>query len=228
MFETICTWTHEWSLIRIRATALTFAACHHAFSCASSFTRSRIRRSFRFPRTGTLMRICATASAGVRRVSRSASAETGCSIRCSVSRSRSIEPESRMSDVAKLLPLSALVALVLVGAAPGGARVQPRTITVMTRNLYLVANLEPILQAKSFTDALGAVATRWHLVQANDFRVRAGAIAHEIQTVRPDVVGFQELVLYRTQTPSRSEEHTSELQSPMYLVCRLLLEKKKQ
>src|SRR5437762_9877522 len=29
--------------------------------------------------------------------------------------------------------------------------------------------------------------------------------------------------LYKT----RSEEHTSELQSPMYLVCRLLLEKKK-
>src|SRR5437764_5088931 len=28
--------------------------------------------------------------------------------------------------------------------------------------------------------------------------------------------------------PNRSEEHTSELQSPMYLVCRLLLEKKKQ
>src|SRR5437763_12731320 len=27
--------------------------------------------------------------------------------------------------------------------------------------------------------------------------------------------------------PDRSEEHTSELQSPMYLVCRLLLEKKK-
>src|SRR5437763_3774879 len=27
---------------------------------------------------------------------------------------------------------------------------------------------------------------------------------------------------------SRSEEHTSELQSPMYLVCRLLLEKKKR
>src|SRR5437879_10514084 len=26
---------------------------------------------------------------------------------------------------------------------------------------------------------------------------------------------------------NRSEEHTSELQSPMYLVCRLLLEKKK-
>src|SRR5437764_9716755 len=31
-----------------------------------------------------------------------------------------------------------------------------------------------------------------------------------------------------TLGPDRSEEHTSELQSPMYLVCRLLLEKKKK
>src|SRR5437763_4708180 len=31
----------------------------------------------------------------------------------------------------------------------------------------------------------------------------------------------------RTPSIARSEEHTSELQSPMYLVCRLLLEKKK-
>src|SRR5437879_9488852 len=32
----------------------------------------------------------------------------------------------------------------------------------------------------------------------------------------------------RPRAVQRSEEHTSELQSPMYLVCRLLLEKKKQ
>src|SRR5437764_8014996 len=31
----------------------------------------------------------------------------------------------------------------------------------------------------------------------------------------------------RSHSMGRSEEHTSELQSPMYLVCRLLLEKKK-
>src|SRR3712207_8052595 len=31
-----------------------------------------------------------------------------------------------------------------------------------------------------------------------------------------------------TSPPSRSEEHTSELQSRQYLVCRLLLEKKKK
>src|SRR6267154_2638888 len=32
---------------------------------------------------------------------------------------------------------------------------------------------------------------------------------------------------YRARGPRRSEEHTSELQSPVHLVCRLLLEKKK-
>src|SRR5437879_10490246 len=32
--------------------------------------------------------------------------------------------------------------------------------------------------------------------------------------------------LFEERARSRSEEHTSELQSPMYLVCRLLLEKK--
>src|SRR5437763_2270131 len=32
----------------------------------------------------------------------------------------------------------------------------------------------------------------------------------------------------RSFVAGRSEEHTSELQSPMYLVCRLLLEKKKK
>src|SRR5437763_4217263 len=35
------------------------------------------------------------------------------------------------------------------------------------------------------------------------------------------------LVRDRDGEQRRSEEHTSELQSPMYLVCRLLLEKKK-
>src|SRR3712207_8555724 len=34
--------------------------------------------------------------------------------------------------------------------------------------------------------------------------------------------------LYRIRGQPRSEEHTSELQSRQYLVCRLLLEKKKQ
>src|SRR5437764_8879809 len=42
---------------------------------------------------------------------------------------------------------------------------------------------------------------------------------------------FSEAIDHALQAPEqevRSEEHTSELQSPMYLVCRLLLEKKKK
>src|SRR5437764_7162010 len=39
--------------------------------------------------------------------------------------------------------------------------------------------------------------------------------------------GGRGLVFDARPPATRSEEHTSELQSPMYLVCRLLLEKKK-
>src|SRR2546426_6162125 len=42
------------------------------------------------------------------------------------------------------------------------------------------------------------------------------------------VEGQPQHVLARAPTPRRSEEHTSELQSPCNLVCRLLLEKKKK
>src|SRR5436189_2343292 len=42
-----------------------------------------------------------------------------------------------------------------------------------------------------------------------------------------DAAFFQVLNESGIQIVARSEEHTSELQSPMYLVCRLLLEKKK-
>src|SRR2546425_9735446 len=44
----------------------------------------------------------------------------------------------------------------------------------------------------------------------------------------PSSTATQELVVPRSMPIVRSEEHTSELQSLAYLVCRLLLEKKKQ
>src|SRR3712207_8013725 len=40
--------------------------------------------------------------------------------------------------------------------------------------------------------------------------------------------GRQAVVLLQAEVEVRSEEHTSELQSRQYLVCRLLLEKKKE
>src|SRR5437764_8369132 len=45
---------------------------------------------------------------------------------------------------------------------------------------------------------------------------------------RHDVVGEPYLLRHPNGQMARSEEHTSELESPMYLVCRLLLEKKKK
>src|SRR2546425_7555976 len=42
------------------------------------------------------------------------------------------------------------------------------------------------------------------------------------------VVGVRRQDSARGKNPGRSEEHTSELQSLAYLVCRLLLEKKKK
>src|SRR5437763_10472146 len=48
---------------------------------------------------------------------------------------------------------------------------------------------------------------------------RRKTIVFDYHTMERDEVGSRRV---------RSEEHTSELQSPMYLVCRLLLEKKKK
>src|SRR3712207_8798570 len=46
--------------------------------------------------------------------------------------------------------------------------------------------------------------------------------------LRYDGQGPPKLLEFNADTPTRSEEHTSELQSRQYLVCRLLLEKKKK
>src|SRR3712207_7478008 len=47
------------------------------------------------------------------------------------------------------------------------------------------------------------------------------------EPVRPGGLGRRGAVGHRVRRVRRSEEHTSELQSRQYLVCRLLLEKKK-
>src|SRR2546422_7313447 len=58
-------------------------------------------------------------------------------------------------------------------------------------------------------------------------------LAQQVRTVQEQAVGHaQPLVHPPGRVPSRldvrSEEHTSELQSRLHLVCRLLLEKKKK
>src|SRR3712207_7026515 len=53
---------------------------------------------------------------------------------------------------------------------------------------------------------------------------------HEVTTVSSAPSSRAAAAIFRmvVETPLRSEEHTSELQSRQYLVCRLLLEKKKK
>src|SRR5256885_10941341 len=83
--------------------------------------------------------------------------------------------------------------------------------TTLFRSALIVAILLPAWAAAAQTAP--AVATgapgHWSLVTG--------------ETVSPDrdAIGFE------LGWPGRSEEHTSELQSPCNLVCRLLLEKKK-
>src|SRR3712207_7119937 len=50
-------------------------------------------------------------------------------------------------------------------------------------------------------------------------------VAHLLGRPRPVLGGER---VHRERLDARSEEHTSELQSRQYLVCRLLLEKKKK
>src|SRR2546426_7740927 len=60
-------------------------------------------------------------------------------------------------------------------------------------------------------------------VPARDRRSSASAISSATDCRSP-----REKARMKRDCPSRSEEHTSELQSPCNLVCRLLLEKKKK
>jgi endonuclease/exonuclease/phosphatase family metal-dependent hydrolase len=96
-----------------------------------------------------------------------------------------------------------LVAALLFALVPAVATAkQGDEVKVMTRNLYLGADLAPPIGAKSigeFTELNGQVLRE---VTANDFPVRAKGLAQEILKKKPDLVGLQEAALWRTGPPS--------------------------
>jgi len=85
-----------------------------------------------------------------------------------------------------------------------------RHITVMTRNLYLGANLDQAIAAifsgdrQVITDA--ATAT-WASVMATNFPERSEVLADEIAHSQPQLVGLQEVSLYRTGPPDAFSEN---------------------
>src|SRR5437879_7903369 len=74
--------------------------------------------------------------------------------------------------------------------------------------------------------AIGSCQAGRHPVDAAQRGTTQGVAARAKRVAaRPGHAGALSIAVREVR--ARSEEHTSELQSPMYLVCRLLLEKKK-
>lgn len=97
---------------------------------------------------------------------------------------------------------AALVALVAVALAiayaPAAAANGKTAVSVMTRNLYLGADLGPAITAPTLPQFLAATSDIWTHVQLVSFPDRARAIANEIEQHKPDLVGLQEVALWRT------------------------------
>jgi hypothetical protein len=98
--------------------------------------------------------------------------------------------------------LVVLAALFLLSPGVAPAQAAGSEVTVMTRNLSFGTDLAPILAATNQYDFVTAVAAAYTQAQATDFPGRAKVWADEIDRARPDLIGLQEAVLWRTQTPA--------------------------
>lgn len=102
--------------------------------------------------------------------------------------------------------LVALVALLVASVLPGVAEAAkskkkkkgPPIVKVMTRNLYLGADLGPGLDAANTPDFVDAAGEIVNQVDRTNFPLRSKALAQEILTLKPDVVGLQEVAWWRT------------------------------
>ncbi len=77
-----------------------------------------------------------------------------------------------------------------------------KVVGTMTRNLYLGADLTPAILAPTLPAFVAANGQILREVTANNFPVRAEGLADEILDAKPDLVGLQEVALWRTAPPS--------------------------
>jgi Endonuclease/Exonuclease/phosphatase family len=82
-----------------------------------------------------------------------------------------------------------------------------KVVGVMTRNLYLGADLAPVIAAGNTEQVVAASGAVLRDVVANDFPTRAKGLAHEILEQKPDLVGLQEVAYWHTTpiTPAGKE-----------------------
>jgi endonuclease/exonuclease/phosphatase family metal-dependent hydrolase len=90
-----------------------------------------------------------------------------------------------------------LVALSACAALPAAASAKKQDLKVMTRNVYLGADLIPLAAAPNRDAFEQAAAQRFQTVARNDFPTRAKALAREIAKGKPDVIGVQEATVWR-------------------------------
>jgi endonuclease/exonuclease/phosphatase family metal-dependent hydrolase len=72
----------------------------------------------------------------------------------------------------------------------------------MTRNVYLGADLSPALQATTLGEAIDGAGEIFREVDRTNFPERAVPLAREIKRSRADLIGLQEVALWRQQVPS--------------------------
>lgn len=99
----------------------------------------------------------------------------------------------RRIRVVSILALMGLTAIALVAPATS----QAAKVRVMTRNVYLGADLSPGTSATSLQGLVNAAGTIINEVDANHFEVRAQGLAQEIRNQNPDLVGLQEAAHWR-------------------------------
>src|SRR5207248_11710613 len=91
---------------------------------------------------------------------------------------------------------------------------------------YALARTAPDAEIVAVIDSDYVVDARWLRDLTPAFRDQRIAIAQAPQDYRDEGASAFKAMCYAEYRGFRSEEHTSELQSPYDLVCRLLLEKK--